>query len=270
MDRIRTLVVDDEKPARRRLARTAGPRAGDRDRRRGPRRPGGRRPGPGARARPDVPRHPDAGSGRVRRTPGARAGAAAGHRLRHRLRRYAIQAFEAHAIDYLLKPYSDQRFEGALRRACQFLRSRGADEVNRRVGMLLEERGGSEPQAGYLERLVLKSGGRVTFVGVEDVDWIEASGVYVSLHVGSRAHLYRSSLAHLLQRLDPQALRPRPPLGGGQHRTHPRAAAAQPRRLHGHPQEQHRAGDEPGLPAAVRALAQAATLKLSWLVTTAQ
>jgi two-component system LytT family response regulator len=118
--------------------------------------------------------------------------------------RYAVQAFEAHAVDYLLKPYSDQRFEGALRRACQFLRSRGAGESQHGVGLLLDERGGVEPKGGYLERLVLKGGGRVTFVGVEDVDWIEASGVYVSLHVGPRAHLYRSSLAHLLQRLDPK------------------------------------------------------------------
>jgi two-component system LytT family response regulator len=118
--------------------------------------------------------------------------------------RYAVQAFEAHAVDYLLKPYSDQRFEGALRRACVFLRSRGAGEAQHGVGLLLDERGSVEPKGGYLERLVLKSGGRVTFVGVEDVDWIEASGVYVSLHVGPRAHLYRSSLAHLLQRLDPK------------------------------------------------------------------
>jgi two-component system, LytTR family, response regulator len=118
--------------------------------------------------------------------------------------RYAIQAFEAHAVDYLLKPYSDQRFEGALRRACQFLRSRGAVDAHQRVGLPLEDRGSFEPGAGFLEKLALKSAGRVTFVGVEDVDWIEASGVYVSLHVGPRAHLYRSSLAHLLQRLDPK------------------------------------------------------------------
>jgi two-component system, LytTR family, response regulator len=118
--------------------------------------------------------------------------------------RYAIQAFEAHAIDYLLKPFSDQRFEGALRRACQFLRSRTAGEAQHGISAALEERGGSEPRDGFLDRFVLTGGGRVTFLGVEDVDWIEASGVYVNLHVGSRSHLYRSSLAHLLQRLDPR------------------------------------------------------------------
>ena len=118
--------------------------------------------------------------------------------------RYAIQAFEARAIDYLLKPYSDQRFEAALRRAGEFIRSRGAGEAHQRIGALLDDRAAASPDTGYLERLVLKSAGRVTFIGVEDVDWIEASGVYVNLHVGQRSHLYRSSLAHLLQRLDPK------------------------------------------------------------------
>ena len=118
--------------------------------------------------------------------------------------RYAIQAFEAHAIDYLLKPFSDQRFEGALRRACQFLRSRAVGEAQHGLAPALEERAGSEPRHGFLDRFVLKGAGRVTFLGVEDVDWIEASGVYVNLHVGPRSHLYRSSLAHLLQRLDPE------------------------------------------------------------------
>jgi len=118
--------------------------------------------------------------------------------------RYAIQAFEARALDYLLKPFSDQRFEAALRRASQFVRSRGASEAHQPIGALLDDRAAADPEARYLERLVLKSSGRVTFVGVEDVDWIEAAGMYVTLHAGSRAHLYRSSLAHLLQRLDPK------------------------------------------------------------------
>ena len=172
--------------------------------------------------------------------------------------RYAIQAFEARAVDYLLKPFSDQRFEGALRRACQFLRSRRAGDVHV-AGPMPDDRGG-ESKTGFLERFVLKAAGRVTFLGVEDVDWIEASGVYVNLHVGPRTHLYRSSLAHLLQRLDPQRFVRVHRSAGGEHHAHPRAPAAQPRRLHGDPQERHRAGDEPRIPAAVRALAEAAAV----------
>ena len=118
--------------------------------------------------------------------------------------RYTIQAFEAHALDYLLKPYSDQRFEAALRRICEFIRSRSATELSARMAGLLEDRAGTDASSGFLDRLVLKAGGRVTFLDVCDVDWIEACGVYVNLHVGPKTHLYRSSVAHLLQRLDPK------------------------------------------------------------------
>ena len=118
--------------------------------------------------------------------------------------RYAIQAFEAHALDYLLKPYSDQRFEASLRRVCEFVRSRSPSELGHRLAGLLDERAGTDPGSGFLDRLVLKSGGRVTFLDVGEVDWIEASGVYVNLHVGPKTHLYRSSVAHLLHRLDPK------------------------------------------------------------------
>jgi two-component system LytT family response regulator len=118
---------------------------------------------------------------------------------------YAIQAFEAHALDYLLKPYSDERFETALKRVCQMIRSQSASDLGLRIASLLEERFGINDRSGYLERVVLKSGGRVTFLDISDVDWIEASGVYVYLHVGPKTHLYRSSVAHLLQRLDPKS-----------------------------------------------------------------
>ena len=203
MDRIRTLIVDDEKPARRRLAELLGREpdieiAGEaRD---------GREAVDQVRAQaPDLMfldiQMPDLdGFGVLAALPPEQQPLTV---FVTAYDRYAIQAFEAHALDYLLKPYSDQRFEGALRRACQFLRARGAGDAGQREAAALDDRG-PEPGGGYLERLVLKSAGRVTFIGVEDVDWIEASGVYVSLHVGARAHLYRSSLAHLLQRLDPK------------------------------------------------------------------
>jgi two-component system LytT family response regulator len=118
--------------------------------------------------------------------------------------KYAIQAFEAHALDYLLKPFSDQRFEAALKRVVQIVRSQAVNDLGARLASLLEERAGINDRSGYLERVVLKSSGRVTFLDIADVDWIEASGVYVYLHVGQKTHLYRSSVAHLLQRLDPK------------------------------------------------------------------
>jgi two-component system LytT family response regulator len=116
---------------------------------------------------------------------------------------YAIQAFDAHAIDYLLKPYSDQRFESALKRARTYLGSVAAKDVGMEAVAAAQERQSVDPRSGYLERLVLKSNGCVTFLDVNDIDWIEAAGVYVYLHVGTRTHLYRSSVAQLVQRLDP-------------------------------------------------------------------
>jgi two-component system LytT family response regulator len=61
-----------------------------------------------------------------------------------------------------------------------------------------------DARSGYLERVVLKSDGCITFLDVGDVDWIEAAGVYIYLHVGPQQHLYRSSVTQLLQRLDPR------------------------------------------------------------------
>jgi two-component system, LytTR family, response regulator len=97
---------------------------------------------------------------------------------------YALRAFEAGALDYLLKPFDNARFELALSRAKQ------------RIGM-----GGERPRK--LERLAVKIGGQVSFVKVSEIDWIEAADYYACLHVGSKGHLLRRSLAELEQDLDP-------------------------------------------------------------------
>jgi len=113
---------------------------------------------------------------------------------------FAIRAFEAHALDYLLKPFGDERFEAALGRARDFIRGRRASEFAERVAILLAERA-TWPA---IERLAIKSSGRVTFLDVREIDWIEADGVYVNLHAGSRTYLYRSSMGSLHKRLDPK------------------------------------------------------------------
>lgn len=116
---------------------------------------------------------------------------------------YAMQAFDAHAIDYLLKPFSDQRFDSAMKRARKYL---GASETRERAQGLTaaaEEYLAVDARSGHLERLVLKTNGAISFLDVMDIEWIEAAGVYVYLHAGGRKHLYRSSVTQLLQRLDP-------------------------------------------------------------------
>jgi two-component system, LytTR family, response regulator len=118
--------------------------------------------------------------------------------------RYAVRAFEAHALDYLLKPFSDERFEAALAHARESLKHSTKTQWISRITSLLDDEAPVDQSSGPLERIVLKSGGRVTFLEVKDLDWIDAAGVYLHLHIGGKMHLYRSSLTAFLQRLDPQ------------------------------------------------------------------
>lgn len=125
---------------------------------------------------------------------------------------HALRAFDAHALDYLLKPVDDDRFALALGRARQRLRERGAGEILSRMGALLHEHAGAPPEGaagtaareGYLERFAVKSGTRMVLVPVEEVRWISAEGDYAGLHVAAgRVHLVRTSLNDLERRLDP-------------------------------------------------------------------
>jgi len=114
--------------------------------------------------------------------------------------RYALKAFDVHALDYLLKPFDRERFQQALNRARQHLERRDAGELERRLMELVQDLR-SSPQRP--ERFVIKNGGRVFFVRTDEIDWIEAAGNYVKLHVGAEAHLLRETMNALEAQLDP-------------------------------------------------------------------
>ena len=113
---------------------------------------------------------------------------------------HAIRAFEANALDYLLKPFSDERWEAALARAKTRLDECNLREFGRSVLHMLATR--SEP-GRYIDRLVVKGSGTTRFIRVTDIDWIEGAGVYVNLHVAGKEFLYRSTLNELAGHLDP-------------------------------------------------------------------
>jgi two-component system LytT family response regulator len=113
---------------------------------------------------------------------------------------FALRAFEAHALDYLLKPFDDERFETALQRARERIRQQQGGDLDRQLRALLQEVRGDR---GYLRRLVVPTGPRSVFVRTEEIDWIEADRNYIRLHVGGRTHLLRENLSRIESALDP-------------------------------------------------------------------
>lgn len=115
---------------------------------------------------------------------------------------HALKAFEVHALDYLLKPFDRDRVRVALDRARDHLRQSQAGALNERLAALLAE---MRPPTQAVDRLVVKTGGRVMLVRAADIDWVEAADNYVSLHAGAETHLLRETMAALEARLDPKA-----------------------------------------------------------------
>jgi len=114
--------------------------------------------------------------------------------------KYALEAFEVHALDYLLKPFTRQRFVKALERAKASLRHTSSENISHRLAALLQD---LKPGEKYLERVVIKEAGRLSFLSVEELDWVEAADTYVRLHVGGKSHLIRGTMGGLESRLDP-------------------------------------------------------------------
>ncbi len=113
---------------------------------------------------------------------------------------YAIQAFELYALDYLLKPFDRKRAKRAVERAREHIRSRERGQLDERLLSLVS---GLKPDRKYLERLVIRSTGRIFFLKTDEVDWIEAAGNYLRIHVGRDAHMIRETMNSIEAKLDP-------------------------------------------------------------------
>lgn len=116
---------------------------------------------------------------------------------------FAVRAFAAHALDYLVKPLEEARFAEALQHTRERLQSIAALELSRRLATLLSERGLSDlTRSAANARLVIHTSNGELILDADEIDWIEADDYYAAIHARGRRHLMRQSLAHLEKRLD--------------------------------------------------------------------
>ena len=114
---------------------------------------------------------------------------------------HALKAFQVRALDYLLKPFDRERFTDALQRARKQLERDETGDLGRRLLALVKDLRRDQPRS---DRLVVKSGGRLFFLRADEIDWVEAAGNYVRLHVGPASHLLRETMNAIEGRLDPE------------------------------------------------------------------
>ena len=112
---------------------------------------------------------------------------------------YALDAFEVHAMDYLLKPVPEERLRTALQRVRSAL-PKPAEDLHRRLAEMLAE---MEARRSTVDRILLKADGEIVFYDPEEIDWIESTGNYVTLHMGTKRKFLRETLTNLQKKLRP-------------------------------------------------------------------
>ena len=114
--------------------------------------------------------------------------------------KFALKAFDVHAVDYLLKPFDRERFQMALQRAISKIDAQKPGQKDKAVAAVVQE---TKP-TGPVERLMVKTEGRVLLIKVEDIDWVEAADNYVNIKVGKDSHMMRETMSSLEGRLPPE------------------------------------------------------------------
>ena len=114
---------------------------------------------------------------------------------------HALRAFELHAVDYLLKPFDQDRFSEMLNHVRTQVQQVKESGLSQQIQALLDDRNNQDT---YLKRFAVKTSDKVFFVRTDDITWIEAAGNYVNLHVGKDAHLIRDTMSGVAGRLDPE------------------------------------------------------------------
>ncbi len=118
---------------------------------------------------------------------------------------FAIRAFDAHALDYLLKPFEQERLHQAIERTrAELLKSHNLSLTSRILDMLAQK---ADPQARSKQaddRMVIRAGGKVVFLDLKEIDWIEAAANYVKLNAGKDSYLLREGIGSIAERLDPE------------------------------------------------------------------
>ncbi|MCK9407623.1 MAG: LytTR family DNA-binding domain-containing protein [Bacteriovoracaceae bacterium] len=115
---------------------------------------------------------------------------------------FALRAFEFHALDYLLKPYDRERFTKAVAYARNLIASRPQSDVTtEQIKALLDS---LKQSPSKLERLIVKTNGRIIFLRIDEIDWMEAAGNYIKLHVGNETHLMRETMNKMEEQLSSQ------------------------------------------------------------------
>lgn len=117
---------------------------------------------------------------------------------------FAVRAFEAHAMDYLLKPFERERLHQAIERArAELLKSHNRDLTTRILDLLASKPETKVESKQTDDRMVIRAGGKVVFLDLAEVDWIEAAANYVKLNVGKESYLLREGIGRVSERLDP-------------------------------------------------------------------